>query len=89
MNLSVFCEPSDRAKRPCTHTVLSVIGVLVGEKGREGQDATKICTECGLSVHSGAAVCERCGNVFKKLTSGQNDEVNRNSSSRSMQNESR
>jgi len=49
----------------------------LGERGSEGQDATKICTECGLSVKSEATVCERCGNVFRKLPSGQNNESNR------------
>jgi len=35
--------------------------------GNQDQDATKICSECGLKVSGDAATCEHCGNVFRKL----------------------
>jgi predicted amidophosphoribosyltransferase len=49
----------------------------LGEVGNKKHDATKVCTECGLNVKREAAVCEHCGNVFKKTPREQSIEEDR------------
>ena len=49
----------------------------MGEGGSEEQGATKVCSECGLSVWKEATVCEHCGNIFKKAQKEERESVTR------------